>query len=92
MIVKLERKYAGRLTHSSRTTSKESRLPEYLSTFDEPDITGAEIALIDEAGAKEHHRYFVRRMIVSVVTAALLNADISHIDAVLSSGGVRFRG
>jgi len=42
------------------TTSKESRLPEYLSTFDAPDITDAEIALIDEAGAKEHHRYFTR--------------------------------
>jgi hypothetical protein len=48
----------------SRTTSKESRLPETLSTFDAPELTDAEIASIDEAGAKEHHRLFVRRTFV----------------------------
>jgi hypothetical protein len=48
----------------SRTTSKESRLPETLGTFDAPGLTDAEIASIDEAGAKEHHRLFVRRTFV----------------------------
>lgn len=43
-----------------RTTSKESRLSEYLSTFNAPKLTNEDIALIDEAGAKEHHRQFVR--------------------------------
>jgi len=40
------------------TSTKESRLVEYLNTFDAPELTDAEIALIDEAGAKEHHRQF----------------------------------
>jgi len=40
------------------TTTKESRLPECLNTFDAPGLTDAEIASIDEAGAKEHHRLF----------------------------------
>jgi len=40
------------------TTTKESRLPECLSTFDAPKLTDEDIALIDEAGAKEHHRHF----------------------------------
>lgn len=40
------------------TTSKESRLPEYLGTLDAPKLTDKDIALIDEAGAKEHHRQF----------------------------------
>jgi len=40
------------------TTSKESRLSECLNTFDAPGLTDAEIASIDEAGAKEHHRLF----------------------------------
>jgi len=40
------------------TTGKESRLPETLNTFDSPRLTDEEVALIDEAGAKEHHRYF----------------------------------
>ncbi|KAH9035478.1 Aldo/keto reductase [Lactarius pseudohatsudake] len=40
------------------TTSKESRLPEYLGTFDAPKLTDGDIASIDEAGAKEHHRQF----------------------------------
>ncbi|KAH9035481.1 Aldo/keto reductase [Lactarius pseudohatsudake] len=40
------------------TTSKESRLPEYLGTFDAPKLTDGDIASIDEAGAKEHHRHF----------------------------------
>ncbi|KAH8989171.1 Aldo/keto reductase [Lactarius hatsudake] len=46
------------------TTSKESRLPEYLGTFDAPKLTDDDIASIDEAGAKEHHRYFVREIIL----------------------------
>jgi hypothetical protein len=38
-----------------------ARLPEYLSTFDAaPKLTDEDIALIDEAGAKEYHRQFVR--------------------------------
>jgi len=41
------------------TSSKESRMVEYLNTFDAPKLTDAEIALIDEAGAKEHHRNFL---------------------------------
>ena len=52
------------LTNPSRTTSKESRLPEYLSTFDAPKLTDEDVASIDEAGAKEHHRQFVRRVIL----------------------------
>jgi diketogulonate reductase-like aldo/keto reductase len=40
------------------TTTKESRLPEYLNTFDAPKLTDEDIVLIDEAGAKEHHRNF----------------------------------
>lgn len=48
------------LTNPSRTTSKVERLPEYLSTFDAPRLTDEDIALIDEAGAKEYHRQFVR--------------------------------
>ncbi|KAI0247962.1 NADP-dependent oxidoreductase domain-containing protein [Lactifluus subvellereus] len=40
------------------TTAKESRLAEYLETLDAPRLTDEEIALIDEAGAKEHHRQF----------------------------------
>jgi len=41
------------------TTSKESRLPETLNTFDDPPrLTDEEIGLIDEAGAKEYHRFF----------------------------------
>lgn len=50
------------MTNASRTTSKESRLAEYLETLDAPRLTDEEIALIDEAGAKEHHRQFVRRI------------------------------
>ena len=52
------------LTNLSRTTTKESRLPEYLSTFDAPRLTDEDIALIDEAGAKEHRRQFVRAVIL----------------------------
>lgn len=52
------------MTNHSRTTSKESRLTEYINTFDVLRLTDAEIALIDEAGAKEYHRQFVRRIIV----------------------------
>ncbi|KAI0275895.1 Aldo/keto reductase [Russula aff. rugulosa BPL654] len=40
------------------TTTKESRMAEYLNTFDAPRLTDAEIAAIDEAGAKEYHRQF----------------------------------
>lgn len=40
------------------TTTKESRLVEYLNTFDAQRLTDAEIAAIDEAGAKEYHRQF----------------------------------
>ena len=53
-------KRVDRLTNRSRTSTKESRLVEYINTFDAPELTDAEIALIDEAGAKEHHRQFVR--------------------------------
>jgi hypothetical protein len=49
-----------RLINASRTTTKVSRLAEYLETLDAPRLTDDEIALIDEAGAKEHHRWFVR--------------------------------
>jgi hypothetical protein len=63
-----------RLTNRSRTTTKESRLVEYLNTFDAPKLTDAEIAAIDEAGAKEYHRQFVRSFLGTV---ALLSADIS---------------
>ncbi|KAI0306312.1 Aldo/keto reductase [Multifurca ochricompacta] len=42
------------------TTTKESRLAGYLSILDAPKLTDDEINLIDEAGAKEHHRHFVR--------------------------------
>ncbi|KAI0293048.1 NADP-dependent oxidoreductase domain-containing protein [Russula brevipes] len=40
------------------TTTNPSRLPEYLNTLDAPRLTDSDIALIDEAGAKEHHRLF----------------------------------
>lgn len=49
-----------RLTNCPRTTTKESRLVEYLNTFDAPRLTDEDIAAIDEAGAKEYHRQFVR--------------------------------
>jgi len=39
-------------------TEKESRLPETLNIFDSPRLTDEEVAWIDEAGAKEHHRYY----------------------------------
>ncbi|KAI9511126.1 Aldo/keto reductase [Russula earlei] len=42
------------------TTGNKSRLTEYLNTFDAPRLTDLEIASIDEAGSKEHHRFFVR--------------------------------
>lgn len=48
------------LTNPSRTTTKVARLPESLSAFDGPKLTDEDIALIDEAGAKEYHRQFVR--------------------------------
>ncbi|KAH9980018.1 histone acetylation protein-domain-containing protein [Lactifluus volemus] len=44
------------------TTTKVSRLAEYLDTLDAPRLMDDEIALIDEAGAKEHHRRYVRRI------------------------------
>jgi hypothetical protein len=66
----------------SRTTTKESRLVEYLNTFDAPRLTDAEIAAIDEAGAKEYHRQFVRSS--SFGTVALLSADISFPNSHLS--------
>ncbi|KAI9511127.1 Aldo/keto reductase [Russula earlei] len=40
------------------TTKQESRSTEYLDTLNAPTLTEIEIALIDEAGAKEHHRFF----------------------------------
>ena len=52
------------LTNPSRTTTKVSRLPECLNTFDAPKLTDEDVALIDEAGAKEYHRQFVRRVIL----------------------------
>ena len=48
------------LTNPPRTTTKVARLPESLSAFDGPKLTDEDIALIDEAGAKEYHRQFVR--------------------------------
>ncbi|TFY82213.1 hypothetical protein EWM64_g1799 [Hericium alpestre] len=42
------------------TTSKESRLPEYLSIADEPGLTLEELKAIDEAGASSPHRHFMR--------------------------------
>jgi hypothetical protein len=39
-----------------------SRLAEYLDTLDAPRLMDDEIALIDEAVAKEHHRRYVRRI------------------------------
>jgi hypothetical protein len=55
---------ADRLTNASRTTTKVARLAEYLDTLDAPELTDEEIALIEEAGAKEYHRHFVRRILV----------------------------
>jgi len=40
------------------TSRNESRLLEYLGAFDAPRLTDEDIALIDEAGAKEYHRQF----------------------------------
>ncbi len=73
---------ADRLTNHSRTTTKESRLVEYLNTFDAPRLTDAEIAAIDEAGAKEYHRQFV---CPSFGPVALLSADISKQTVVFPS-------
>ena len=72
------------MTNRSRTSSKESRLVEYLNTFDAPGLTEAEIALIDEAGAKEHHRQFVRSSFGSV---ALLSANIPKQTSVYPTEG-----
>jgi len=56
---------AYQVPNRSRTTARESRLPETLNTFDSPPrLSDEEIALIDETGAKEHHRFFVRVIIV----------------------------
>ena len=35
-------------------------MAEYLDTLEAPKLTDDEIVLIEEAGAKEHHRQFVR--------------------------------
>lgn len=69
----------------TRTSTKESRLVEYLNTFDAPELTDAEIALIDEAGAKEHHRQFVRSSFETMLLANIPK-DVS-----LSHGRVRSR-
>lgn len=42
-----------------RTTSKESRVKEYLATETLPDLTVEEVQAIDDAGSKVHHRAFV---------------------------------
>jgi hypothetical protein len=63
-----------RLTLGSRTTANGSRLPEYLGTLEAPGLTDTEIASIDEAGAKQHHRHFVRR--TEILTLTLSSADI----------------
>ena len=70
------------MTNRSRTTTKESRLVEYLNTFDAPSLTDAEITAIDETGAKEYHRQFVRS---SFGIVALLSADISKQPSVFPS-------
>jgi hypothetical protein len=57
-------------------------MAEYLNTFDAPRLTDAEIAAIDEAGAKEYHRQFVRS---SFMTVPLLSADISKQPSVFPS-------
>ncbi|KAA1469439.1 Aldo/keto reductase [Dentipellis sp. KUC8613] len=40
------------------TTTNASRLDEYLSIANTPELTAEELAAIDEAGSKEHHRVF----------------------------------
>ncbi|KAI0321652.1 Aldo/keto reductase [Amylostereum chailletii] len=43
------------------TTSKNpERVKEYIAVADLPDLTGEDIAAIDEAGSEEHHRHFTR--------------------------------
>jgi hypothetical protein len=59
----------GLINKLPRTTTNPSRLPEYLNTLDAPRLTDSEVALIDEAGAKEHHRLFVRRLVIFGVVA-----------------------
>jgi hypothetical protein len=58
-------------------------MAEYLNTFvDAPRLTEEEITAIDEAGAKEYHRQFVRSSFGTVVS---LNANISKQPSVFPS-------
>jgi len=40
------------------TSSKQSRIEEYLDTANVPDLTEDELEAIDKAGAKQHKRLF----------------------------------
>jgi len=44
------------------TTSKESRLKEYLDTAEVPDLTAEEVTSVEEAGAKLHKRVFMLKV------------------------------
>jgi diketogulonate reductase-like aldo/keto reductase len=41
-----------------RTTTKESRMREYLSVIDLPDLTPEDMAAVDEAAIKHHYRRY----------------------------------
>lgn len=47
---------------STRTSSKEARIKEYLSITEVPDLTADEVQAIDAAGAKLHKRIFMRQV------------------------------
>jgi hypothetical protein len=44
------------------TTSKESRLQEFLDTENVPDLTAEEVDAIDAAGAKLHKRVYLSHL------------------------------
>ncbi|KAF7294791.1 Aldo-ket-red domain-containing protein [Mycena indigotica] len=44
------------------TSSKEERLKEYLKTPEVPDLTDEDIKAIEEAGSKQHTRYYMKQV------------------------------
>ncbi|KAF7338142.1 Aldo-ket-red domain-containing protein [Mycena venus] len=44
------------------TSSKEARIKEYLEASNVPDLTAEEIQAIDDAGAKQQKRFFMRQL------------------------------
>ena len=69
-----------------RTTSKLSRLQEYLAVADLPDITDVETKELDDLGSTVHHRNFV-----SVRTSMQANSP-AYLDLHSASGSTPIVG